>query len=108
MSYRCANPSCDFTYESMRAICADPVCLERTMTGCGRYVRIERDGSVTPLPSEAAPPECDPAVAWLCCYCATQHEVVGPGHVRLASDPFGFIWWWQIENAEASTAHEVG
>lgn len=33
---------------------------------------------------------------WLCCYCAMEN------------DPMGFIWRWQIENAEASVAHEAG
>jgi hypothetical protein len=107
MFYPCANPSCDFTFESMRAICPDPACLERCMPACGRFYRFEHDGSVTAFSPGAAVPE-SPNIAWLCCYCATQYEVIGRGQVRLAPDPFAFISRWQIENGEASIAHELG
>ena len=76
MAYGCANPHCRFDYYSLRAICADPKCLEKPPAGCGQYVRSGEDE------------------AWLCCHCAMEN------------DPLGFIWRWQIENAEASVAHE--
>lgn len=76
MPYRCANPHCQFDYYSMRAVCRDPVCVEKPPAGCGMFV--ERDGEVV----------------WLCCYCAVER------------DPAGFIWRWQMENAEMSVAHE--
>jgi hypothetical protein len=106
--YRCANPGCDFRYESMRAICPDPSCLERSVAGCGRYFRIEPDGSVAALGGGVRPADGDPNIAWLCCYCSMEYEVSGPGRVRPAPDAYGFIWRWQLENAEASVAHELG
>lgn len=108
MLYRCVNPSCNFAYDSMRAICAHPACLDSPVPGCGRYFRFEPDGSVVALAPDAMPLQNDPNIAWLCCYCAMEYEVAGPGQVRQAPDPFAFVWRWQIEHGEHSVAHELG
>ncbi len=108
MSPRCANPDCRFEYYSMRAICPDPGCLEEPRPGCGRYFRFLPEGKVEKLAPDATPAPLEENVAWLCCYCAMEYEPVAPGRFRLAPDPLAFIWRWQIENGEASVAHEAG
>ena len=106
MPYRCANPSCRWDYHSMRAICHEPRCLDSPPPGCGRYFRILADGKIERL--DAAPQVEDQAVVWLCCYCAMEYEPAGVDRLRIVPDPLGFIWRWQIENAESSVAHEGG
>ena len=108
MPYRCANPACQFTHEAMRGICLNPDCLRRSVPGCGRYFRCSPDGSVAALSPDMLPPENDSRISWLCCYCAMEYEVVGPGHLRPATDPFAFVWRWEVESAGASPAHELG
>ena len=108
MAYRCANPQCRFDYYSMRAICPEPGCLEESQAGCGSYYRFREDGKPEKLPGpEGPPPDCED-IAWLCCYCAMEYEVVGRNQLRIAPDPLAFIWRWQIERGEDSITHEVG
>ena len=108
MTYRCVNPFCEFDYYRMRAICPNPACLEKALPGCGRYFRFHADGTVEKLPSATVPAAEDENVVWLCCYCAMEYEPTGPNQLRIAPDPASFVWRWQIENAEASVAHEAG
>jgi hypothetical protein len=108
MPYQCANPECRFDYYAMRAICPDPGCLEESRPGCGCYYQIEADGGVRKLPATEVPPPDRDDIAWLCCYCAMEYEVVGRNRLRIAPDPMSFVWRWQIERAEASIAHEAG
>lgn len=91
MPHRCANPACRFDYFAMRAICADPDCLDGPRPGCGRWFHFPDNGML-----------------WLCCYCAMEYELAAPGQIRIAPDAAAFIWRRQIDQAEASAAHEVG
>jgi len=108
MAFRCANPNCRFDYYSMRAICFDPACLQQSQAGCGCYYRIGDDGTAEKLPASGAPPPDRGDIAWLCCYCATEYDLVRRGQLRIAPDPLAFVFRWQIERAEAWIAHEAG
>ena len=107
MAYRCANPRCRFDYVSMRGICAEPVCLQQSQPGCGCYYRFGPDGKPEKLPSPEVPPPDREDIAWLCCYCATEYEIVGRNELRIAPDGLGFIGRC-IERAETTIAHEAG
>jgi hypothetical protein len=107
MAYTCANPQCRFDYYSMRAICPEPACLQESQPGCGCYYRFQENGTAEKLPVPEVPPPDRENIAWLCCYCAMEYEVVGRNQLRIAPDPPGFIGRC-IERAEASIAHEAG
>jgi hypothetical protein len=107
MAFRCANPQCRFDYYSMRAVCLDPACLQQSQAGCGCYYRFREDGTAEKLTAHKAPPEAED-IAWLCCCCAAEYDLVSRGQLRIAPDPLAFVFRWQIERAEACIAHEAG
>ena len=106
MPLRCANPLCRFDYYSMRAICADPVCLQQAPQGCGQYYRLQDDGKLEKLAPHSPLPPDNKGLFWLCCYCSMEYELVQPDQLRAASDTPAFVWRWQVEGGEMSVQHE--
>lgn len=108
MPHRCANPKCRFDYYSMRAVCPDPACLDESQAGCGCYYRFHEDGTVEKMPRPEVPPPENDDIAWLCCYCSMEYEMVGRGQLRVAPDPLAFICRWHFDQGEDSVSHEGG
>lgn len=108
MPYRCANPLCQFDFYSMRAICPNPACLEKSQPGCGRYFRFGAGGAVERLAPGLLPSDGEEGVVWLCCYCSMEYEPTAPDRLRIAPDPASFVWRWQMDRGEAGIGHEMG